>query len=160
MAHKLVSADCRGARPHDVASDQMGKGKRVGQRYLAGALEVGGVGLDELVGVDILHRPRRGSRHPVAAAAARGRERERQVVWMRLLWGLGFGGGGRRIHIWRGSAIRRLRWGERLGLGLGIIWAAVSGPSLGREVTVSHLLNGPVCQNKSSEWPLALLFGS
>ena len=78
MAHKLVSADCRGARPHDVASDQMGKGKRVGQRYLAGALEVGGVGLDELVGVDILHRPRRGSRHPVAAAAARGRERERE----------------------------------------------------------------------------------
>lgn len=33
--------------------------------YLAGALEVSGVGLDELVGVDVLDRARRRGRHPV-----------------------------------------------------------------------------------------------
>jgi len=40
------------------------------RRYLAGALEVRGVGLDELVRVDILHRPRRRSRHPAGAGGA------------------------------------------------------------------------------------------
>ena len=52
-----------------ASSDRKGKASQAG-RYLAGALEVGGVGLDELVRVDILHRPRRRSRHPAAAAAA------------------------------------------------------------------------------------------
>jgi hypothetical protein len=42
------------------------------QLYLAGALEVGGVRLDEVVRVHILHRPRRRIRHPDAAAAGRG----------------------------------------------------------------------------------------
>jgi len=72
------------------------------QRYLAGALEVGRVGLDELMGVDILHRPRRRRRHP----AERRRTREGQVVSAAL--GLGFGGAASEaepgIHIGRGSA--------------------------------------------------------
>ncbi len=49
--------------------------------YLAGALEVGGVGLDELMRVHVLHRPRRRIRHPAAAAAAAavgGRRGERR----------------------------------------------------------------------------------
>ena len=58
-----------------AAPDRKGKASQAG-RYLAGALEVGGVGLDELVRVDILHRPRRRSRHPAAAAAPTGDERE------------------------------------------------------------------------------------
>ena len=70
--------------------------------YLAGALEVGGVGLDELVGVDILHRPHRRSCHPVAATAAgRGGEREMgaarggalRLLRARVLWRRGWGGG-------------------------------------------------------------------
>ena len=52
-----------------AAPDRKGKASQAG-RYLAGALEVGGVGLDELVRVDILHRPRRRSRHPAGAGGA------------------------------------------------------------------------------------------
>lgn len=85
---------------------------------------MGGVGLDELVRVDILHRPRRRFRHP-AADAARGRER--QVVDAAALR-LGFGGAAwqaERKFIYDG--VRRLvvGWrsdgcygGERLVLGL------------------------------------------
>jgi hypothetical protein len=50
-----------------VALRRIVRGRR---RYLAGALEVRGVGLDELVWVDILHRPRRRSRHPAGAGGA------------------------------------------------------------------------------------------
>ena len=56
-----------------VAPRRIVRGRRVRRRYLAGALEVRGVGLDELVRVDILHRPRRRSRHP--AGAGRGLRR-------------------------------------------------------------------------------------
>lgn len=63
--------------------------------YLAGALEVGGVGLDEIVGVDILHRPRRRSCHPVAATAAgRGEGDGGSYGWGAAAGsGLGFSGG-------------------------------------------------------------------
>ena len=52
-----------------VAPRRIVRGRRVRRRYLAGALEVRGVGLDELVRVDILHRPRRRGRHPAWACA-------------------------------------------------------------------------------------------
>jgi hypothetical protein len=61
---------------------------------------VGGVGLDELVRVDILHRPRRRSRHLAAAAAAAGGRRGRPLIcdgvggcWLgaRVLWKSGRG---------------------------------------------------------------------
>jgi hypothetical protein len=65
--------------------------------YLAGALEVGGVGLDEVVGADVLHRQGGGSRrfrHPVAAAgAAVGRGDGGSGVGAAAAHGLGFCGG-------------------------------------------------------------------
>jgi hypothetical protein len=81
-------------------------------RYLAGALEVGGVGLDEVVGADVLHRQGGGSRrfrHPVAAAgAAVGRRR----------WGKW---GGR-----CGCSRARVLWRRGTPVGLGIYIMQVS----------------------------------
>lgn len=65
--HTVRNTTKKMAYSHSVASNQMGR-RRVGHRYLAGAFEMGGVGLDKLVGVHILHRPRSRSRHPAAAA--------------------------------------------------------------------------------------------
>jgi hypothetical protein len=68
---------------------------------------VGGVGLDELVRVDILHRPRRRSRHlAAAAAAAAGGRRGRQVEvmgWVAAGSGLGFCGSLEGAHMGRPS---------------------------------------------------------
>jgi hypothetical protein len=47
------------------------------QLYLAGALEVSRVRLDEVVRVHILHSPRRRIRHPAATAAGQ-REGDRE----------------------------------------------------------------------------------
>lgn len=48
---------------------------------------MGGIGLDELVGVDVLHRTRRRGRHPALAAAAAAVVRKEEVrARARVLW--------------------------------------------------------------------------
>lgn len=100
--------------------------------YLAGALEVGGVGLDELMRVHVLHRPRRRIRHPAAAAAVGGGE-ERGGSEGAAAWGARVLGrsGWERIYTAAGLVAGRrmvdgrLIWPERVGLGSadGLVWA-------------------------------------
>lgn len=86
---------------------------------------MGGIGLDELVGVDILHRARRRGRHPARAAAVVRKEevRTRARVLCRRAWE---SGGGREFI--RGGfgdgpsddGSGRLGWASWVGCGLGL----------------------------------------